>query len=159
MKHLELSKHYRNIIIALINKGFIEEVIPPSTTQQVRMVSKRSDSGLDWSLTIPGPSLVFTIEKGVMFIEYTNIRTNFTWKRDFAAYINGLSRSVSPKVYDDILEELWRMQHLVKGLVRDHLSDNSLQERRNRKRAALKHMLAVANQNEGSQNEKDKVHS
>lgn len=148
MKHIELANHYRNIIIALINNGYVEEVVPPRRNQLVILKSNKSMTGLDWNLVVPGPSIEFTVTKGEMFIKYTNKRTGYQRIRNLNQYIKHLNRNRAPKAYDAIQEEFWRMEYLVKGLIRDHITNNSLYVRRKQKHEALQQYLATVKQTE-----------
>ena len=142
MKHVELAACYRKIVIILINKGFVEEVVPPMRNPQIRMCSKCSESGVDWSLSIPSDGLVFSVVKGKMYYEHTNKRTGYVYKREFVPMIENLDPNIDPRAYREIQELLAKMKWLVCSLCLDHKgvenTKDALEVRRRRIKQALK---------------------
>lgn len=148
MKHIELATCYRKIVIILINKGFVEEVVPPKRNPQIRMCSKSSESGLDWSLAIPSDGLLFTVVNGKMYYEHTNKRTGYVYKREFAPMIENLNPSINRPAHRELQQLLAKMKWLVSSLCLDHITNNSLYVRRKQKHEALQQYLATVKQTE-----------
>lgn len=120
MKHLRIGKHYRKLVLALINNGFLEEVTPPPVSQKVLITSKKTEDGKAWSLTIPNPGLVLRIENAVMFIDYTNKRTGYEWTRNLTDFIDALNHPFKEEQITNIKEEHAAMKTLVNALVLNH---------------------------------------
>lgn len=133
MKHVRLGRHYRAIVILLINSGILTEVKAPPSNQKIVLYSKRSESGKDWSLRIPNDGLELTINDGVMFLHYTNKRTGFKWTRNFTDYITNLRKTYPFKdtVLNKIDDEFILMKTVVNTMVGQHKLNNTLETYRN----------------------------
>lgn len=90
MKYHQIAQCYRKMILILINKGFVEEMIPPKTNLQVRVHVKKSKPVNTWRLVIPSDGLTFTIEDGAMKLHHVNKRTGYECTRDFERFITTL---------------------------------------------------------------------
>lgn len=141
MKHIELAACYRKIVIILINKGFVEEVVPPKRNPQIRMCSKISQSGLDWSLAVPSDGLLFTVVNGKMYYEHTNKRTGYVYKREFAPMIENLNPSINRPAYQELQELLAKMKWLVGSLCLEHKGSENIKVTREQRRQNIKQAL------------------